>query len=61
MRLKPQRLDCMTESEMDAIIEYAIRILDEVGMKIENTQMCEHLAAHGLTWDREFGDRKSVV
>ena len=54
MRLKAQNLDCMTTSEMEAIIEYAIRILDEVGMKIESKAMCEHLAAHGARWDGEF-------
>ena len=51
MKLRPQKIDCMTNAEMDAIIEFAIAILDEVGMKIESPAMCKHLAEHGVTWD----------
>lgn len=43
--------------EIQAIVDFALRILDEVGMRIENRRMCEHLAEHGLQWDGEFGLR----
>jgi len=51
MRLKPAKLECLEESEIRAIVEFALRVLDEVGMRIESRPMCEHLAAHGATWD----------
>ncbi|MFB3891712.1 MAG: trimethylamine methyltransferase family protein [Phycisphaerae bacterium] len=54
MRIRTHAVECMEESEIKAIVEYAIRILDEVGMKIESTKMCEHLAATGARWDGEF-------
>ena len=57
MRIVPRRLECMTESEMGAIVEYAIRILDEVGLKIHNAAMCRHLAEHGARWDGGVGVR----
>jgi len=54
MRIQPPRLVCLEEREIQAIVTFALRILEDVGMKIENRRMCEHLAAHGVTWDGEF-------
>ena len=55
MRFAARRLDLLSESEMKRIVDYAYRILDEVGMQIENRGMCEHLAAKGLAWDGRVG------
>ncbi len=54
MRIVPQKTQCLDGREIKAIVEFAIRILDEVGLKIESARMCEHLAAHGAKWDGEF-------
>lgn len=51
MRFPRHHLDCLSEKEVVAIVDHALRIVDEVGMKIENTKMCQHLAAHGCKWD----------
>ena len=51
MRFAARRLDFLTEQEITAIVDYALRILDEVGMRIENTRMCERLAEAGAAWD----------
>lgn len=54
MQFHRQHLNTLTEQEIVKIVEFAIRILDEVGMKIEHKRMCRHLAEHGVQWDGEF-------
>jgi trimethylamine--corrinoid protein Co-methyltransferase len=54
MRIKPHQVECLETHEIEAIVDYALHILDEVGMKIENQKMCRHLADHGCKWDGEF-------
>ena len=48
MRFAARRLDILTEPEIKAIVDFALGILDEVGMRIENARMCERLA-EGVT------------
>jgi len=55
MRFAARRVDFLDEREITDIIDYALRILDEVGMRIENERMCERLAQAGADWDRDFG------
>jgi len=55
MRFAARRLDFLSTDEIERIIDYALRILDEVGMRIENTRMCERLAEVGVEWDKDFG------
>ena len=50
MRIAARRLECLTEPEIRAIVDYALRILDQVGMEIEHPVMCKHLAEHGADW-----------
>ncbi|HUW56429.1 MAG TPA: trimethylamine methyltransferase family protein [Planctomycetota bacterium] len=57
MRFAARRLDFLDEREIEAIVDYALGILDEVGMRIENTRMCETLAEAGVQWNGEFGVR----
>lgn len=57
VRFAARRLDCLTEREIKAIVDYALRILDEIGMRIENTRMCERLAEAGAARDGDFGVR----
>ncbi|HUU44031.1 MAG TPA: trimethylamine methyltransferase family protein, partial [Planctomycetota bacterium] len=63
MRFARRRVDFLDEREIRDIVDYALAILDEVGMRIENTRMCERLAEAGAAWDpstslgagRDFG------
>ena len=55
MRFARPRIDFLSESEIRQIVDFALRILDEIGMRIENEKMCKHLAAHGAVWDKGFG------
>jgi len=51
MRLPTGRLECLSEAEVLAVTDCALRVLDEVGMVIESEPMCRHLAEHGAVWD----------
>ena len=53
MRLPTGRLNCLTESEIHAITDCALRVLDKVGMVIESEKMCRHLAGRGVVRDGE--------
>ena len=55
MRFARRRVDCLDEREIGRIVDYALDILEQVGMRIENARMCERLAQVGVTWDGEFG------
>ena len=55
MRFARPRIDFLAESEIRQIVDFALRILDEIGMRIENEKMCRRLADHGAVWDQEFG------
>ncbi len=57
MRFARPRLDFLTEDEMHRIMDFALRVLDEIGMRIENEKMCRRLAEHGAARDGEFGVR----
>lgn len=45
----------LDEEGVKAVVEFSLRVLEEVGFVIENRRMCERLAAEGLRWDGEFG------
>ena len=51
MRIAARRLDCLSEGEIRAIVEYALAILERVGLRLENPLMCRHLAEHGAAFD----------
>ena len=55
MRFARPRIDFLAESEIRQIVDFAKRILDEIGMRIENEKMCRRLADHGAQRDGEFG------
>jgi trimethylamine--corrinoid protein Co-methyltransferase len=54
MQFSRQRLRLLNEEEIVRIVEFALGVLDEVGMKIEHAGMCRHLAEHGAEWDGQF-------
>ena len=54
MRLPTGRLSCLSEEEILAFMNHALRVLDEVGMVIESEKMCRHLAARGVRWDGHY-------
>jgi len=55
MHFAARRLDFLTTEEIEKIVEFSLRILDEVGMRIEHTRMCERLAEAGAARDGDFG------
>jgi trimethylamine--corrinoid protein Co-methyltransferase len=57
MRFAARRVDFLEEREIKDIVNYSLRILDEIGLKIEHPRMCERLAAAGAVWDGESGVR----
>ncbi|MBN1807954.1 MAG: trimethylamine methyltransferase family protein [Planctomycetes bacterium] len=57
MRYKGCPVEVVSERGVKDIVEFMLRVLDEVGMRIENKTMCRHLAEHGCEWDGEFGIR----
>jgi trimethylamine--corrinoid protein Co-methyltransferase len=54
MRLVPGDYRVLDEREIRDIVDYMLNILDRVGMRIENAEMCKRLADEGCTWDGEF-------
>ena len=57
MRFPRPRIDFLTETEIKRIVDFSLRVLDEIGMRIEHEKMCRRLADHGAVWDGEFGVR----
>ena len=51
MRIQPAGIQCLSVREIEAIVDQAIRILDEIGMKIESPMICQRLADAGARWD----------
>ncbi len=51
MRLTPQGVRCLSESEIQAIVDTSLNILDEIGMIIESPFICQRFVEAGAAWD----------
>lgn len=54
MRIRPRGVRCLSEKEIVLILSPALRLLDEVGFRIEHEGMCRRLADAGAQWDGVF-------
>jgi len=55
MRFRNGAIEVVDSAGVEAIIDFSLKVLAEVGMRIENKTMCAHLKKNGCVWDGEFG------